>query len=349
MPSLEAVKRVLLRYFPGFGYNQSAFGPEATSAHLETAKILKEWLSDVGFDVQQPLRPFPTELYEQLRKWVLSRDLKEHQLDPILHLLPTCTSAADKWYPRASFQVKRYIGLYTTFLLYVDDRAEKDLDGVLPDLQRIVSQSRKGLQSISCQDAGIALWLDLVVSETEIFFGPYATGVITKGFVDFILGNMAEASLAKNLSLPTKFASKSSQFIRDKTGAGEVYAHFLFPEHLVNESEQLEIYIQCVRAMIDIINHVNDILSFFKECVVGTDENTHIMNIARAAGCAPQRILKNVCSEMTKAMNVVRNAFKISPQVAGIWNDFITGYIMWHVHHDRYRLKELGLVISSGF
>ncbi|KAM4066295.1 trichodiene synthase (TRI5) domain-containing protein [Hirsutella rhossiliensis] len=320
---------------------------ESTSPHLETARILKDWLREVEFDLQQPLRPFPTELYDQLREWILSQGLKECQLDLILNLLPTCTSAADKWYPRASIRVKRYIALYTTFLLYVDDRAEKDLDGVLPDFRRIASRSSMGLQSTSCQDAGIALWLDLIVSETESLFGPYSTGVISKGFVDFILGNMAEAGLAESLTLPVKFASRSSQFIRDKTGAGEVYAHFLFPEHLINEGESFKMYIQCVRAMIDIINHVNDILSFFKECVVGTDENTHIVNIAGAAGCAPQMILKQVCSEMSEAMKVVKNAFESMPQVAEIWHDFINGYIMWHIHHDRYRLKELGLLIFS--
>lgn len=226
-------------------------------AHEKTKKILLLWLKDVGFDLTQQLKPYPTELYEELRDWVLAQRLEPKQVESILKLLPTCTSAADKWYPRASRPLKRYIALFTTFLLYVDDRAEKDLPGILPDLQSVVSNSKMGLQSVSCQDAGIALWLDLVVTETDKFFGPYSTGVITKGFVDFMLGNMVEETLAQSLTLPTNFASKSSQFIRDKTGAGEVYAHFLFSEALVDEDTHLKTYIQCIRVIVDIIDHVN--------------------------------------------------------------------------------------------
>lgn len=319
---------------------------EPISDHLETSRILEGWLKDIEFDLRQPLKTYPTELYDQLREWISCQGLKEYQLVLLLRLLPACTSAADKWYPRASFDLKRYIALYTTFLLYVDDRAEKDLEKVLPDLQSIASKSIRGLQSITCQDGAIALWLNLVVSQTANFFGPYSTGVIAKGFVDFILGNIVEADLAKSLTLPAKFASRSSQFIRDKTGAGEVYAHFLFPDHLVTESEHLQTYIQFIRLIVDIINHVNDILSFFKESVVGSDENTHIMNIARAVGCPPLEILKKVCLEMTEAIKVIQVSLKDIPIVREIWNEFVNGYIMWHIYHDRYRLKELGLMIQ---
>jgi hypothetical protein len=319
---------------------------ESISDHLETARILEGWLRDIEFDLRQPLKPYPTELYDQLREWILCQGLEEYQLVLLLRLLPACTSAADSCYPRASFDLKRYIALHTTFFLYVDDRAEKDLEKVLPDLRCIASKSIRGLHSIPCKDAAIALWLNLVVSETDHFFGPYSTGVITKGFLDFILVNIVEADLAKSLTLPAKFASRSSQFIRDKTGAGEVFAHFLFPDHLITESQHLQTYIQFVPLMVDIINHVNDILSFFKESVVGSDENTHIMNMARAVGCAPQEILKKVCLEMAEAIKVIQISLRDIPNVREIWNEFVNGFIMWHIYHDRYRLKELGLIIQ---
>ncbi|CAG7924665.1 unnamed protein product [Penicillium olsonii] len=155
----------------------------------QTKETLRAWLRNVGFDLQQPVRPFHTQLYAELEKWVISQDLQNDQLKRICMLLPTCTSAADKWYPHASHQLKRYIALSTAFLLYVDDKVEQEPENILPDLQRVSSGACNGLHTLKCDDSVVDLWLELVATETGAFYGPYATGVITKGLIDFMLGN----------------------------------------------------------------------------------------------------------------------------------------------------------------
>ncbi|KAJ5937102.1 hypothetical protein N7466_003552 [Penicillium verhagenii] len=314
-----------------------------TGMRNETEQILRTWLHDVGFDLQQGARPFHTELYTELKQWIVSRNLQENQLSRILMLLPACTSAADKMYPHACPQLKRYIALYTTFLLYVDEKAEKNPDHLHPDLQRVTTGAGNGLNTIKCDDTVMNLWLELVATETRKLYGPYSTGVITKGLIDLMLGSTVESMFATGLKLPPRLGQRASKLIRDKTGAGEVYAHFLFPEHLAAENEHLPNYIPFIACMLDIIDDVNDILSFFKESVVGTEMNTNIMNRARTSCCEPHHVLEQICKETVETMDAVRNEIGEKGVVGKLWRDFINGYIMWHICEDRYRLKEIGI------
>jgi hypothetical protein len=319
-----------------------------TVINKQTEEILRTWLHNVGFDLKQAARPFHTKLYAELEEWIISQNLQEHQLSRILILLPACTSAADKWYPHSSHELKRYIALYTTFLLYVDDKAEQDLEQILPDLQKVSSGACNGLHAIKCDDTVVNLWLELVTTETGKLYGPYSTGVITKGLVDFMLGNTVEAIFAADLKLPAKFGQRASKFVRDKTGAGEVYAHFIFPEHLAAENGHLPTYAPLIAGMLDIIDDVNDILSFFKESVVGTEMNTNIMNRARTSCCSPHDVLEQICGETVETMYAVSNAVGENGVVGKLWKDFINGYITWHICEDRYRLKEIGVAMSLG-
>ncbi|GAB1191255.1 hypothetical protein APSETT444_000427 [Aspergillus pseudonomiae] len=319
-----------------------------TGLHKQTEEILRTWLQDVGFDLQQAVRPFHTKLFAELEEYIISQNLQEHQLSRIWKLLPACTSAADKWYPHASHQLKRYIALYTTFLLYVDDKAEQDLEQILPDLQRVSSGAYNGLHALKCDDTVVNLWLELVATETGMYYGPYSTGVITKGLVDFMLGNTVEANLAAGLNLPAKFGQRASKFVRDKTGAGEVYAHFIFPEHLAEETRHLPTYVPFIACMLDLIDDINDILSFFKESVVGTEMNTNIMNRARTSCCSPHDVLEQICRETAETMYAVSNGIGEDGVIGKLWKDFINGYIMWHICEDRYRLKEIGLTMRLG-
>jgi hypothetical protein len=316
-----------------------------TDTYKQIDKILRTWLQDVGFDLQQAVRPFHTKLYAELKEWLSCQNLSEQQLSRIWKLLPACTSAADKWYPHASYPLKRYIALYTTFLLYVDDKAEQELISILPDLRRVSSGAYNGLHTLNCDDTIITIWLDLVATETGTFYGPYSTGVITKGLVDFMLGNTIESDVAAGLKLPANFGRRASKFVRDKTGAGEVYAHFIFPEQLAEEGGHLSRYVPLIACMRDIIDDVNDILSFFKESVIGSEMNTNIMNRARASRCSLREVLQQICKETSETMYVVSNAFEEQDIAGKLWKDFISGYIMWHICEDRYQLKEIGLAM----
>ncbi|KAJ5345240.1 isoprenoid synthase domain-containing protein [Penicillium brevicompactum] len=311
-----------------------------TVIHNLTEEILRTWLRNVGFDLQQPVRPFHTKLHAELKDYIISQDLQEHQLIRIWRLLPACTSAADTYH-----QLKRHVALFATFVLYVDDKVEQEPEVMIPDLQRISSQTFNGLQTIKCDDSVLTLWLELVAIETGKFYGSYSAGVITKGFVVFILGNTIEADFAADMKLPAKFGQRASKFLRDKTGAGEVFAHFIFPEHLVEETGSMLSYAPFIPGILDFVDDVNDILSFYKESVVGSEMNTNIMNRARSSCCSPHDVLRQMCGDIAETMNVVSTGLAGKGISEKLWKDIANGYIMWHICQGRYRLKEIGLVM----
>lgn len=319
-----------------------------TRAHKQTEAILRIWLQNVGFDLQQPVPPFHTKLYAELEEWILSQNLNEAQLKGIWKLLPACTSAADMFYPQASHRLKRYIALYTTFLLYVDDRAEQDLEAIIPDLQKVSSGAYNGMQTLKCDDAVVNLWLELVATETGTFYGPYSTGVVSKGLVDFMLGNIIEENVSQVLAHPIKLGQRVSKFVRDKTGAGEVFAHFIFPADLVDENVHLPTIVPFIAFILDVVDDVNDVLSFFKESVVGTETNTNIMNRARTSCCSPHDVLEQMCRETVESISAVSDGLGEKGIIGKLWKDFVNGYIMWHICQDRYRLKEIGLSMTLG-
>ncbi|KAE8149789.1 hypothetical protein BDV25DRAFT_155650 [Aspergillus avenaceus] len=163
-----------------------------------------------------------------------------------------------------------------------------------------------------------------------------------------MLGNIVESAVSERLNLPGSFSRRASQFIRDKTGAGEVYAHFMFPEHLVKETRYLPTYAPVIACIRDIVDDVNDILSFFKESVVGSETNTHIMNRARASCCSPDDVLEQVCRDAAETIHVASDAVAGEEVVQQLLREFVNGYIMWHLCEDRYWIKEVGIVMTEG-
>jgi hypothetical protein len=267
---------------------------------LQTASIVKKWLQNIGFNLDRPARSYHKQLHHILHDWMLSRGLDSYQTTYILKQLSLCVSGADKIYPSASLELKTYIGLSSMFFFYFDDQVQRHPDRILPDLQKFSSRVGFRLPASEYDDSCIALWADLVASETGKFYGPYAAGSIGKAMVDFINGNIIEGRFPGGLT-DTESGSGSSSaanFLRDKAGCGEAYAQFIFSEELVPEKEYLEMYFACIPDIIRFTNRVNDIMSFYKESVIGDEENTYIMNTARVSARPPVDVLQQACDEI---------------------------------------------------
>ncbi|KAF8534190.1 hypothetical protein BDD12DRAFT_896819 [Trichophaea hybrida] len=74
----------------------------------------------------------------------------------------------------------------------------------------------------------------------------------------------------------------------------------LFPEELY-----LETYLPAIPSIIELVNGINDIMSFYKESVVGTEENTFMMNTARLHKRDPVVVLEDFCHEQVKLIKEV--------------------------------------------
>ncbi|OQV04611.1 hypothetical protein CLAIMM_09466 [Cladophialophora immunda] len=318
-----------------------------TDEKAETAKILREFFQNIGFDVQQQEDPYPHELDSIARTRILSWNLDDKRTAHLLKLLPTCASGVQKHYKEAAIEVKTFIALYTIFLFYIDDLVVKEPGKILPELQKLSSPNTDSIYSEPC----LLLWSELVTSEAHLYYGPYSTGAIQKGFVEFLMGSIIEARFPNGLRQDslTYIPSTAAHLLRDKAGAGEVYAHFMFPTHLAPEDRYLGKYFVCVRDMMDWINFTNDIMSFYKENValdVRVEENTYIQNRARCEGKPALEVLRDLCNEVVVLTESIRRGLKGEEVLEDIWENYVNGYILFHACDQRYRLNELGITFE---
>ncbi|KAH0840860.1 hypothetical protein FOPE_06409 [Fonsecaea pedrosoi] len=319
----------------------------------DTVKVLRQFFHKIGFNTQQYEDPYPQELDDIVRGRVRSWNLDDKRTVHLLKLLPTCASGVQKQYKQASAEVKTFITLYSMLLFYVDDLVVREPGNILPELQKLSSPNTPRETSSIYSDPCLSLWSDLVTSEAHLYYGPYSTGAIQKGLVEFLMGSIIEARFPRGLGqdalLTTHVPATAAHLLRDKAGSGEVYAHFMFPTHLAPEDRYLGRYFVCIRDMTDWINFTNDIMSFYKENNPRdgiVEENTYIQNRARCEGKTTLQVLRDLCDEIVTLTESIRRGLKGEPVLEEIWENYVNGYILFHACDRRYRLKELGIVFE---
>ncbi|KAF8249234.1 terpenoid synthase [Wilcoxina mikolae CBS 423.85] len=254
-------------------------------------------------------------------------------------------AAADMWYPGHPYETKEYIA--TAIALY----------GTLEDAFQYPSPAKSLMDDLPLlmqhfgNPRNIPTYPEMFVfnrfmrEETPKHFGPYATGAIMKSIFDYFLGCIAEKQYLKNIA-----AKKSSlrfvPHLRRKVGCSEMFTHMLFPEALFPEAEYLHRYLPIVPDNMTLVDSINDVLSFYKESVVGGEENNYIMGYARREGCSPLEVVRDLCEQQEALKEDVRETMTGSDDAGDEallvrCEAFWEGYTAWHVQQKRYCLEEL--------
>ncbi|PYI04686.1 terpenoid synthase [Aspergillus sclerotiicarbonarius CBS 121057] len=159
-------------------------------------------------------------------------------------------------------------------------------------------------------------------------------GRIFKSAVDFMSGIIAEAEFLPRIS---QSPSCDGQFLRRMTGMGEAFAHLCFPRALNIPRED---YIPLVPEMDDFMNHVNDVLSFYKESIVGEEEENQILRYARLNQVSVQHSLEHFMALADQSARNIRRLAACTPELGRVMERFIQGYLRFNTECPRYRLKE---------
>ncbi|KAF5350179.1 hypothetical protein D9757_013082 [Collybiopsis confluens] len=95
--------------------------------------------------------------------------------------------------------------------------------------------------------------------------------------------------------------------------------------------------------MMTFIVDVNDILSFYKEELVGESIN-YVSLWAKSRGCDKSQALYAIIDETVEAHEKVIRILEKKPAALQAYYDFASGYVQFHTVLDRrYRLDELML------
>ncbi|KAL4995224.1 terpenoid synthase [Aspergillus recurvatus] len=248
----------------------------------------------------------------------------------------SCTIAATT-YAFVPAGVQQVIATYTAFAILIDDTTNVSTDDLRTFLARLCGgQAQPNLL--------LRAMLRFIGDVIPRFYGPFASDTIRKATIEFISACVLEAEYAGRIAVaPT--APDFPYYLRQKTGMAEVYAFFAFPTALFPESVFLPIHLPIIPDLVRYFNLANDLLSFYKESVVGGERFNYILNHARTNKLTPVESLRQTVSSLTRCVANVR-ATLAHPDAREL-QDAVTkvfyGYVVFHYSSARYRLSELDI------
>ena len=295
-------------------------------------QLIKDFLLDMSFDCNTPPHPRNQDLEAMANAKVFDLGLSDQDLQPMAYIHKLACQFAQSCYNNQPLDFKVYVAVYTWLLIAIDD-----LHMDSPEIQTFVLKFGTGEPQGNSQ---LDCLVRLLKDETPKFFGPCVTNIVISSTLDGINGHNMESMFAHGFPHPMP---GFSAWIRSKTGYADAYGCFIFSEREFPESEWLGRYIQGFPNVRDVINYINDIMSFYKERVLER-ENTLISNLAKENGCDVIASLKDHCAHTAAMTRVVRQGYAREGDVLlKAFNSYIDGYFKWHLESGRYHLVDIGL------
>ena len=168
--------------------------------------------------------------------------------------------------------------------------------------------------------------------------------MVIKTTIEFVEGTNVENDF--NNSVPLD-ALRFPRYLRVKTGFAETYAHAIFPNDTFPERDYRKIYLPAVQPLCDIIDFPNDILSFYKETIRGTERINYICNVANTTGSTALHCLHETIDAVENRVAEVRRILSSYPDLLAHANDYLAAYIGWHIRTtSRYYLNEVKIIVG---
>jgi hypothetical protein len=303
--------------------------------------LLRQFLASMDFDLTASAIPRNRELESALLDVFTAENLPEKYIRHIEKMLLYTTAATEMCYLIHSFEFKVFIGTYITLLLFIDDLCERDPDSMVPYLRTFVAKLGSN-SDISDQHPSLRHFQRLVTDDAPKFFGPIGCGMVMKSTVDYYLGCLLEAQFPDGVKCSSS-CTRFPRFLRLKSGNSETFAHMIFPATEFPEDKYLEIYLPTIPDIIELTDMINDILSFYKESVIGTEKNTFFMVLAKANNMHPVDVLIQTGTRQGQLARDVRQTLSKCPELLKAFNTYLNGYTMYHCTQKRYKLWELGV------
>lgn len=174
--------------------------------------------------------------------------------------------------------------------------------------------------------------------------GPYAASMMVKTTIEFVEATNLETEIGRT----PRGAKGFPRYLRAKTGYTEPYAHAIFPDSILPESEWRNLYLPALPCLLDIIDFTNDILSLYKETIRGSEQINFLCNKAAAENTSLSEALQHTVDLVVARTVEMRDLLGPHPVLLRHVEDFLTGYIAWHLRNTkRYFLNEVDILNES--
>ncbi|KAG5942770.1 hypothetical protein E4U53_007165 [Claviceps sorghi] len=294
-------------------------------------KIVLKLLDRMGYDYKQGFGPEDTDLRRGMEDALYSGNPSQADRQAFSRGFEFGYDLASTVYSHVPLDARVLIGRSMALSVYAED-------DIVPEKVRLLQQfNQKLLKHETHGDEYFDQYARLLTHDVEKLYGPFATSCIVRNFLAFV------ASCAVECQHPSPFSAPSGQFhdwMRRETGLGDGMAFMMFPDATFPEQRLLDDILVAIPDIADWTPLANDVLSFYKERVVGNEQNGFISNKAASLGVTEIECLEACARRVELLHDRITEVFSANEELTAAWKSYKNGYIMFHVKQARYKLKE---------
>ncbi|KAL2867358.1 isoprenoid synthase domain-containing protein [Aspergillus lucknowensis] len=241
------------------------------------------------------------------------------------------TLVAIYFYPLHRDHCQFLIELYAAAYLVLDDLG--------PAMVSEISQFRMRLLQQAENQPGV---FGLLVMLFEDFDREYSTPCANKLFTSVVNTlSILEVECDSSAAFKGPASPLFPKYFRNMTGSSEAFVYFLRPKDIFSMA-RMKLLLQGVPELLDITDGINDLLSFYKESVVGDERDTYVYQKSRVDGVSVRQTLQSLSREIIRRYALIQRIFKDDPVLQELGSRYVEGQIEFYFACERYRLSELG-------
>lgn len=222
---------------------------------------------------------------------------------------------------------RMWVCLFTVVSSRIDDMMARGED--------MVHVYRFNERFVNCQPQGdpILNAYDVLLRELTRLQSPLVSNLITTSVLNFVSSNCLDNENKDMQILPQ--TPLYPEYFRILSGVADPYALIIFPSML-----PIREYIQCMPYLRIVINHGNDILSYYKEEIVG-DTTNYLSHIAASRAITKQDALNEVIEKTVQAHHNILECLRPHTEAYNAYVSFSDGYVKFHAALRRYKMDEI--------
>ncbi|KAM6496564.1 Isoprenoid synthase domain containing protein [Amanita muscaria] len=233
-------------------------------------------------------------------------------------------------YGHLEYETRVYVAIWGATAAACEDTCNNDIDLLKNFCHRYVNGAKHGHPLVDAYDS--------LLRELPKYFEPFAAETLLQSGMDFFVGLVWEYELQKN---PATHAKDFPVFMKNLAGLSRMCAMLAFPRGI-----SLRSYMEAIPGCMTYVNVINDIFSFYKEELAGESIN-FVSTMAESSKKTKIEVLQQLADETVETYKEVTSILSGSAEALQAFEDFVQGYLYFHVANKRYKVAELWAICGE--